>query len=423
MSDIAIQLTDVCKHFKLYDNPVTGPIKELLFFWRRDQYFKRFTTVRDVSFKVNRGEVVGIIGPNGAGKTTLLKMIAGLLRIDEGTIDINGKVTALLALGVGVHPEFTGRLNAVYGAMLLGMTKAEAQAKLPSIIEFAELGEFIDQPFRTYSSGMRARLLFSVAMSVEPDILIVDEALATGDAYFISKCRQRIEQICNEGATILLVTHNLTYLQELCDRVIVLDHGAVINDSTPMESIAVYGKAVNRQIESALSQARDQSKGVRIGGTGEIVVEDACFMVQGQRQDTITIGRPCQLRIDISAKAALEDVRIVLRVYSGKSAKIYAYLPPAPSFQAGEAFGNVFPVGQGKSRITFEFEKLLLGDGIYHVEVVCFSADPDFHLGEDNAYCWYYRAMQFQAVYKDPSFFGRGTLSEIPISGIRLDRI
>ena len=186
--DIAIDIRNASKRFKLYHNMVLGPLKDLILFWRKGSYYREFRAVDDVSFQVRRGEVVGIVGPNGAGKTTLLKMIAGLLPIDSGSITVRGRVNALLALGVGVHPEFTGRENIFYGALMLGMKAAEIEAKMDSIVEFAELGEFIEQPFRTYSSGMRSRLLFSISMSIEPDILIVDEALATGDAYFVQKC-------------------------------------------------------------------------------------------------------------------------------------------------------------------------------------------------------------------------------------------
>ena len=173
VSEVAIRVENVSKRFKLYHNPITGPAKELLFFWKRHQYYKEFMAVRNVSLEIRRGEIVGIIGPNGAGKSTLLKMIAGLLPVDTGRIDVNGKITALLALGVGVHPEFTGRENILYSGMLLGMSKAQIIKKIPSIIEFSELEEFIDLPFRTYSSGMMSRLLFSISVSIEPDILIV----------------------------------------------------------------------------------------------------------------------------------------------------------------------------------------------------------------------------------------------------------
>lgn len=257
--DIAIEVKGVSKRFKLYHNIVTGPVKELLFFWKREHYYKDFMAVSNVSLTVQRGEVVGIIGPNGAGKTTLLKMIAGLLPVEAGTINVRGKVTALLALGVGIHPEFTGRENIYYGGLLLGMSKKEIIEKTPAIIEFAELGKFIDRPFRTYSAGMRARLLFAISMSIDPDILIVDEALATGDAYFVQKCGQRIRELCQSGATVLFVSHNLSQIQDICNRACFMAEGRVVAEGAPSEMVAAYnqwifGKEKNRGGEPTSSR-------------------------------------------------------------------------------------------------------------------------------------------------------------------------
>lgn len=230
MTETVIKLENVSKEFRLYDNPITGPIKSMLMPWRRGQFSKEFYAVKNVSMEIKRGEIVGIIGPNGAGKTTLLKMIAGLLPVDEGKITVKGKITALLALGVGVHPEFSGRENIYFGGLLLGMSKEEISRKMDSIIEFAEIGDFINQPFRTYSSGMKARLLFAISMSIDPDILIVDEALATGDSYFLSKSRKKILELCNSGATILFVSHNLLQIEELCERTYLLFKGSIIDE-------------------------------------------------------------------------------------------------------------------------------------------------------------------------------------------------
>ncbi len=270
-NDIAIKLTDVSKRFKLYHNPITGPVKEILFYWNRKQYYEEFMAVKNVSMEIKRGEVVGIIGPNGAGKTTLLKMIAGLLPIDGGKIEINGKVTALLALGVGVHPEFTGKENILYGGMLLGMSKREVLAKMDGIIEFAELGDYINRPFRTYSSGMKARLLFAISMSIDPDILIVDEALATGDSYFLSKSRKRILELCNSGATILFVSHNLSQIQELCSRVYFMADGEVMATGCAGEAISSYNSYVFSSNTSKTREANENNLFMS-NGTGDITV-------------------------------------------------------------------------------------------------------------------------------------------------------
>ena len=273
MSNIVIKLSNVLKRFKLYDNPITGPVKDFLFFWREHQYYQEFIAVKDVSMEIKRGEIVGIIGPNGAGKTTILKMIAGLLPVDAGRIEVKGKVTALLALGVGINPEFTGKENIFYSGLLLGMSKDEILKKMPSIIEFAELGNFIDRPLRTYSSGMRARLLFATSMSIDPDILIVDEALATGDSYFVEKSTQRIRDICNSGATILFVSHNLSQIQQLCERVYLIAEGEIIAEGDPTTVISNYNDWVFKK--EAKSPAIMQNIELKMtGGAGEIMITE-----------------------------------------------------------------------------------------------------------------------------------------------------
>ncbi len=259
MSDIVIEVENASKLFKLYHNPITGPVKEILFPWQRNKYYESFWAVKDVNMQVKRGEVVGIIGPNGAGKTTLLKMIAGLLPVEKGRITVRGKITALLALGIGVHPEFSGRENILYGAMLLGMPKQEVLNKMEEIVEFAELGDFINHPFRTYSSGMKARLLFAISMSVEPDILIVDEALATGDSYFLAKSRSKILELCNSGATILFVSHNLQQIEELCQRAFLINFGCFVDESTPDKIIKRYKRLIfeNAQLRINSNESKD----------------------------------------------------------------------------------------------------------------------------------------------------------------------
>lgn len=255
----AIAVKSVRKRFRVYANPVTGPIKDLLFFWNRGAYGRDFVAVNDVSFEVARGEVVGIIGSNGAGKSTLLKMISGLLPVDGGTIEVNGRITALMAVGVGVDPEFTGRENILFGGLMLGMSREEVLAKMPSIVEFAELGEHIDQPFRTLSSGMRARLLFSISMSIDPDILIVDEALATGDSYFVQKCMRRIEEMRRNGATILYVSHSLDQIMRFCERVILMADGKIVASGDPVDIVKTYHRLQFERFSDGVKEIQKKS--------------------------------------------------------------------------------------------------------------------------------------------------------------------
>jgi ABC-type polysaccharide/polyol phosphate transport system ATPase subunit len=272
MSETAISVKGVSKKFKIFSNPVLGPIKESIFFWEKTKYYSSFTAVDDVSMEILKGEVVGIIGSNGAGKTTLLKMIAGLLPIDKGQIIVNGKITALLALGVGMNPEFTGKENIYYSGLLLGMSKKEIIGKMDSIIEFAELGVFIDKPIRTYSSGMKARLLFATSMSINPDILIVDEALSTGDAYFVQKSTQKIHQFVQNGATILFVSHNLTQIERLCQRAYVMEKGCLVAGGTTTQMVSFYNNLIFKRKSSTVNTYNSDFP--LISGTGQVTIEN-----------------------------------------------------------------------------------------------------------------------------------------------------
>jgi lipopolysaccharide transport system ATP-binding protein len=298
--EIVIDVSHVSKRFKLYHNAVLGPLKELLFFWKRENLYREYLAVDDVSFSIKRGEIVGIIGPNGAGKTTLLKMIAGLLPVKDGTISVKGKITALLALGVGVHPEFSGRENIFFNGLLLGMSPKEINGKTEDIISFSEIGQFIDQPFRTYSSGMKARLLFAISMSVDPDIMIVDEALATGDIAFVRKCERRIRELCASGATILFVSHNMIQINSLCDRSLLLMKGKVICSGPPLEVFNQYRELYVETESERLAKAAKKEKFVRVGGNGELSLEEVVYRDSaGNSKNAFLTGGPMTIEFKL----------------------------------------------------------------------------------------------------------------------------
>ncbi len=219
-------------------------LKELLHavFLRKESPGEFVLALNQVTFTINKGESVGIIGVNGAGKSTLLKLMAGVTKPTSGSITVNGRLAPLIELGAGFHPELTGRENIVLNATILGMKKSEITSRIPDIIEFSELAEFIDTPVKYYSSGMYLRLAFSVAIHVEADTVLIDEILAVGDEKFQKKCLARLNQMKKDGKTIILVSHNMHATLDFCERVIYLESGKVKMDSTAHASISLYSK-------------------------------------------------------------------------------------------------------------------------------------------------------------------------------------
>lgn len=239
-TDIVIDVQHLSKAYKLYNKPIDR-LKETLHPLKR-VYHRDFYALRDVSFQVKRGETVGIIGKNGAGKSTLLKLITGVLTPNSGSVTVNGKISSLLELGTGFNPEFTGIENIYLNGTIMGYTKEEIDDRLPAILEFADIGDFVYQPVKIYSSGMYVRLAFSVAINVEPEVLIVDEALAVGDARFQLKCFRRLEEIRKLGTTILLVTHDLATTKKICTHSILLNDGTILCDGDPKEVAIAYNR-------------------------------------------------------------------------------------------------------------------------------------------------------------------------------------
>ena len=209
-------------------------------FRKRATSTKDFWALQDISFTLRRGECLGITGPNGSGKSTLLRIITGITRPTSGRVITNGRVSALLELGAGFHPQMSGRENALLNAVLLGLSLDDAREALPSIFEFADLGEFIEQPMRTYSSGMLVRLGFAVAVHVQPEILLIDEVLAVGDAEFQSKCFNHIRRLREKGVTIIMASHDLPSIQKYTDRAMLLEHGRIVLEGKPAQVLHEY---------------------------------------------------------------------------------------------------------------------------------------------------------------------------------------
>lgn len=239
-NDLAIQVTDVSKDFKLrYDKPNT--LKERLVFWK-NKNIEIHHVLSNINLDIHKGETVALVGVNGSGKSTLLKLMTKIIYPTVGKISVNGKLTSLLELGAGFHPDFTGRENIYFNASIFGLTAAEIDARVSDIIEFSELGEFIDSPVRTYSSGMYMRLAFSVAINVDAEILLIDEILAVGDQHFQDKCFEKLTELKNSGKTIVIVSHSLDAIKQLCNRAIWIYEGKLKMDGSTDKVVEEYLK-------------------------------------------------------------------------------------------------------------------------------------------------------------------------------------
>ncbi len=236
----AIEIVDVSKSFKIYYDKAST-LKEHLLFWKRNQS-ELYTALKKINITIKKGETVGLVGVNGSGKSTLLKLMTKIIYPTKGHINTYGKITSLLELGAGFHNDFTGRENIYFNASIFGLTKQEIDKRIEDIIEFSELKEFIDNPVRTYSSGMYMRLAFSIAINVDAEILLIDEILAVGDQHFQEKCFQKLQELKMSDKTIVIVSHDLDNIKNLCTRAIWIDEGIVAMDDTPSKVIEEYLK-------------------------------------------------------------------------------------------------------------------------------------------------------------------------------------
>ena len=265
--------------------------------------------IKDVSFTVNAGEAVGIIGMNGAGKSTLLKMITGTTQPTIGGVDVTGKLAALLELGMGFHPDFTGRQNVYMSGQLLGYSVEEIDSFMLEIIAFSDIGDYIDQPIRIYSSGMQMRLAFSVATARRPDVLIVDEALSVGDAYFQHKSFDRIREFREQGMTLLIVSHDKSAILSICDRAILLNDGVLSMEGEPEAVMDYYnGMIAERENENVRQEFTDKGKVQTISGSGEASIEDVALLNdENESLQTLNVGQQVKLKITVKIHYDIPD--------------------------------------------------------------------------------------------------------------------
>jgi len=302
-----IYVTDVSKAYKIYHKKTDRLIEWLVPMIRRRH--KQKWILKNINFKINKGEAVGVIGVNGAGKSTLLKLITGTARATTGTIDVSGRVAAMLELGMGFHSDFTGRQNVYMSGQLLGYTIEQLNVLMPEIESFAEIGDYIDQPVRVYSSGMQVRLAFSVATAIRPDILIIDEALSVGDAYFQHKSFERIREFRRKGTTLLLVSHDKQAIQSICDRAILLSKGEVAMEGEPELVMDYYNALLADKEKKSIKINNADGRKATLSGTGEACISRlGLFNTESESIENVQVGQVVTLRVEIKIEQPIEEL-------------------------------------------------------------------------------------------------------------------
>lgn len=306
----SITVTNVGKAYKHYSSR-WARIAEWVLPGKRPRHTLKWI-LQGINFTVQPGEAVGLVGINGAGKSTLLKMIVGTTQPTIGNIHLSGRVSALLELGMGFHPDFTGRENVFMAGQLLGYTVEEIHSLMPSIEAFAEIGDYIDLPVRVYSSGMHVRLAFSVATAKRPDILIVDEALSVGDSYFQHKSFDRIKQFSKEGTTLLFVSHSREVIQSVCNYAILLHKGVIASQGKPDEVMDFYNALIAEQDDSSIKQEKTSAQGTQtISGSGLAFVQEVALLnEQDEKIEVVEVGQIVKLKIVIAAKSDIPELTL-----------------------------------------------------------------------------------------------------------------
>jgi lipopolysaccharide transport system ATP-binding protein len=352
--------------------------------------------LQDINIAVNAGEAVGIIGVNGAGKSTLLKMLAGTTQPTKGYIQITGKVAALLELGMGFHPDFSGRENVYMAGQLLGLSIGQINLLMPEIEAFAEIGDYIDQPVRVYSSGMQMRLAFSVATAQQPDVLIIDEALSVGDSYFQHKSFERIRALRKLGTTLLIVSHDKQAIQSICDRAILINKGNVAMEGEPAAVMDYYNALIadngGQSIQTLLSSG---GKVQTISGSGDACISDVMMLnVEQKKIEVVGVGETVTLRIIASAKNALPSLVVGYSIKDRLGQVVFG----TNTHHHNHVISDLKPGALVQLDFCYQVN---IGPGVYSITVALHSQSN--HVS--GSYEWRDRALMFNVVNKDKHEF------------------
>ncbi|MCW8917620.1 MAG: ABC transporter ATP-binding protein [Gammaproteobacteria bacterium] len=341
--------------------------------------------LKNVSFTVSPGEAVGVIGQNGAGKSTLLKLITGITRPTSGSVQMSGRVSAILELGMGFNPELTGRQNASHAAGLMGYARDEIEQVMPDLESFAEIGDYFDQPMRTYSSGMQMRVAFSVATAFRPDLLIVDEALSVGDAYFQHKSFARIREFQKEGTTLLIVSHDRSAIQGLCQRALLLERGLLIKDGDPEEVMDFYNALIAENENASIRMDNSEGKAQTQSGSGEVeIVRVELLNAAGKPVEYVDVGEDVTVAVELKVKSAVPKLILGYMIRDRLGQSVYG----TNTWQTQQQLENI---GAG-SRLVYEIAFTMnLGRGSYSIAVAAVGAES--HLVSN--YHWWDRACLF----------------------------
>jgi ABC-type polysaccharide/polyol phosphate transport system ATPase subunit len=385
----AIELSHVSKVYRKYSGRRFATLKSALMSGSLIRDLKpgdTFTALNDVSFSVPAGETLGIIGRNGSGKSTALKLVAGITKPTSGTVSVQGRISALIELGAGFHPEISGRENVFINGIMLGLSKREIQRRFDEIVEFAELADFIDAPVKTYSSGMYMRLGFSVAIHVDPNVLLVDEVLAVGDEGFTHRCLDKFAEFKRRGKTILIVTHALGMVERLCDEVVLLDAGRIAASGDPKRVVGAYVEQVERQegkflasedarVQREAPPADPSTSGPGRWGSGVVEITQVSLLNRnGEPVQLATSGEPLTVRFTVEAKQPVQDVVFGVGIFNPQGLCVYGTNTDIDEIRAESL--------RGHADVSFVIDTLDLVAGTYKVDVAVHKHDGvayDYH--------------------------------------------